>query len=97
MPPKNRQKLNLNDLLHQVSETRKLLAEERRRGNRCGKSSRDPGEYIVYTTHISRIHALPSEELRYKAVSMGEPEEMPEDIQMYISETLNRIREESRQ
>ncbi len=92
-----KKQLNLEDLIKKASHNRRrIYGELHRRSNPFGVEP-DPTEYLIYKTHISQIHAMPDENMRYKALVMCEPEKMPEDIEQFVSEELCRIQHKSKQ
>lgn len=82
----------LDRLIDSMDVNREILRRERE-----GGLSKQKNKYVIYKTPLIKVMSLPTWAARYKASAMGEPDVIPEDIELFIDMELERIREESKE
>jgi len=82
----------IDRLIQSMDIHRELLRRERYK-----TISKPKNKYVIYKTPLIKIMSLPTCAARYKASAMGEPDVIPEDIELFINMELERISRESKE
>lgn len=80
----------LDRLIRSMKDNKRRIEEEEMR-----YMDKKKNKYVIYKTPLIKVMSLPTEAARYKASAMGEPDVIPEDIELFIEMELERIRTES--
>lgn len=82
----------IDRLIQSMDVHRELLRRERDK-----TVSKPKNKYVIYKTPLIKIMSLPNWPSRYKATAMGEPDIIPEDIELFVNMELERISRESKE